>query len=198
MQVEVVLPFPAFLAPVRSCRSTVILGSMAALREAGHFDAYQAALPPELRETLVFTVAGVWLPVEAARAHYRACDSLALSSDTQAELGQATLARTKGALLGTALRVAKDAGVTPWSVLPHFQRFWLRGYDGGAIRVTRLGPKEAQLEVTECVLLESRYYRNALRGHTRGILDVLCRKAYLHERPSSGPSSSATYRAQWV
>jgi hypothetical protein len=176
----------------------VLLGSIAALREAGHEATYRASLPHEARETLTMLIAGTWIPLDVALAHYRACDALGLTSDAQVELGRSTLSRTKGSILGTALRLAQDAGVTPWSVLPHFQRFWLRGYDGGGIRVTRIGPKEAEIDVVECGLTESRYYRNALRGHTLGIVQALCQKAYLHERPGLHPHGAVTYRAQWV
>jgi hypothetical protein len=59
------------------------------------------------------TVAGVWIPLEAAMVHYRALDSLLLSTEVQMRLGGATFERIRGTLLGTMLRFANDAGVTP-------------------------------------------------------------------------------------
>ena len=29
--------------------------------------------------------------------------------------------------------VAKEAGVSPWTIFPQFQRFWSRGYDGNGV-----------------------------------------------------------------
>ncbi len=69
---ETILAFPVPCPPVRHARSTILLGSMASLRAAGHFETYAAALPVEHRDVLFQTVAGVWIPVEVARAHYRA------------------------------------------------------------------------------------------------------------------------------
>lgn len=194
----VVLAYPEPIVPVTVVRSTVLLSSVAALREAGHYDLYLAALPREFHEPLLESVVGMWLPLAVATAHYRACDSLVLSADSQAKLGRAVFDRTKGTLLGTAVRLAQNAGVTPWTVFPYFQRFWLRGYDGGGIRVTRVGPKEALIEVVSVGLLDVPYYRSALRGLLTGVIALFCRQAYVHERPGGRRSGEATYRAQWA
>ena len=195
---DVVLAFPANAVATRAVRSTVLLGSIASLKEEGHFDRMSAALEPAHRDTLLQAVAGVWIPLEAALAYYRACDSLGLSSDAVAKLGGATFARIQGALLGTVLRMANGAGVTPWTILPQLQRFWDRAYQGGAVQITRVGPKDAQLEVTRCPLADSHYYRHALRGLTSSVLSLFCQKVYVHERPGGRPEGAATLRAQWV
>lgn len=194
---DVVLAFPAHAVATRAVRSTVLLGSITSLKEEGHFDRMSAALEPAYRDTLLQAVAGVWLPLEAALAYYRACDSLGLSSDAVAKLGGATFTRIQGALLGTVLRMANGAGVTPWTILPQLQRFWDRAYQGGAVQITRVGPKDAHLEVTRCPLADSHYYRHALRGLTSSVLSLFCQKVYVHERPGR-PEGAATLRAQWV
>jgi hypothetical protein len=175
-----------------------MLGAIEGLRAAGYFEAYKKALDPSWHDTMINAVAGVWIPLEVAKAHYRACDSLGLSPDTTVALGRATFERTAGTLLGTALRMAKEAGVTPWAVLPMFQRFWLRGNDGGGIRVMRHGPKEAQVDVVQTALLESPYYRGALRGLVTALVSLFCKKVYVSERPVPRPSTSIALRVQWV
>lgn len=194
---EAVLSFPERVPSVRHVRSTLLLASLQSLRDAGHFDRYAKALPPEHHEVLLGAVAGVWIDIAHATAHYEACTSLGLSPDRQMELGRGTFARTKVTILGTSVRLAQDAGVTPWTVLPHFQRFWARGLDGGAIRIARLGPKDAQLEVKNCSLLDIDYFRNGLRGLATGMIELFCRKAYLRQRPTRA-STTVSFSAQWA
>ena len=88
--------------------------------------------------------------------------------------------------------------MTPWSVMPHFQRFWERGYDGGGVRCTRLGPKEARLELVAVRVVDSRYYRNALRGLVMGVVELFCNKAYATESPGKRGPGTVSYRVQWA
>lgn len=196
--VDVVLAFPQQAVATRTVRSTVILGSIATLREAGHYDAWSAALDPAHRDALLQAVAGVWLPLETALAYYGACDSLGLSSDAVARLGGITFGRVQGTLLGTVLRMANGAGVSPWTILPQLQRFWDRAYQGGAVQITRQGPKDAHLAVARCVLVESHYYRHALRGLTSSVLSLFCHKVYVQERAGPRPEGTLVLHAQWV
>ena len=101
-------------------------------------------------------------------------------------------------MFGTVLRLAKGAGVTPWTVLPHLQRFWERGYDGGGLSVWRLGPKEARIELAQCSLAEVRYFRNALRGLFSSVVQLFCTRAYLQEAPGTRPRGGFAVRAQWA
>jgi hypothetical protein len=195
---EFVLAFPARTTPLRSVRSTLLMGSIAGLRANGHFEAWSAIVPESAREELLRLVAGVWVPVETAMAHYRACDSLRLSSEEQARLGGATFARVRGTLLGTMLKLGNGAGVTPWTLMPHLQRFWDRAYEGAAIQVLRVGPKDAHLDVAECPFAEVRYYRNALRGLLVAVLDLFCDKAYMQERAGARAPGTIAFRAQWA
>lgn len=194
---DIVLAFPAGATATRAVRSTVLLGSIATLREEGHYDAWASALQAEHRDAILQAVAGVWLPLDTALAYYTACDALHLSSDAVAKLGGATFQRIRGTLLGTVLRMANGAGVTPWTVMPHLQRFWDRAYQGGAIQVTREGPKDARLVVERCALAEHHYYRNALRGLTTSVLGLFCQRVYVHETGTRSPGT-LTLHAQWV
>lgn len=195
---EVILAFPAHAVATRAIRSTLILGSVASLRAAGYYDAYCRALDPAHRDAILQAVAGVWLPLEAALAHYRAGDALGLSSDAIAKLGAATFERVQGTLMGTVLRMANGAGVTPWTVMPHLQRFWDRAYQGGALQVTRLGPKDAQLEVARCAFADTHYFRQAIRGLTASVLALFCQKVYVHEPAGARAAGAMALHAQWV
>jgi hypothetical protein len=195
---DVVLAFPQRAVATRAVRSTVILGSVATLRAAGHYDAWSAALDPVHRQTVLEAVAGVWIPLDAALAYYGACDALRLSGEAVAKLGGATFGRIQGTLLGTVLRMANGAGVTPWTIMPQLQRFWDRAYKGGAVQITRLGPKDARLEVARCALVESHYYRNALRGLTASVITLFCQKVYVQEQAGQRTEGTLALHAQWV
>jgi len=196
--VDIVLAFPPRASATRTVRSTVLLGSIATLREAGYYDPWSAGLDAEHRDTLLQAVAGAWIPLEAALAYYRACDSLGLSSDAVAKLGAATFVRVQGTLLGTVLRMANGAGVTPWTIAPQLQRFWDRAYQGGAVQVTRHGPKDARLHVARCPLVDSHYYRHALRGLTTSVFALFCHKVYVQEGPGPRLEGTLVLHAQWV
>lgn len=195
---EVVLALPEPIVRARHVRSTVLLSSIAAVRAAGFAEQYMAALPPQHGETLRESVVGMWVPMEVAVAHYRACESLALPTESQVTLGRATFDRTQGTLLGTAVKLSRAAGASPWTVLPLFQRFWLRGFDGGGIAVYKLGPKDAQVDCFSVEVNDVRYFRNALRGLVTGVLELFTSKCYVKELTGSREPGAVHFRAQWA
>ena len=74
-------PLPAPLAElslVKEVRGTTLVSSLRGVRDGGHFGAYLANLLPEYREVIPLVVAGEWVPIDVALAHYRACDALGL------------------------------------------------------------------------------------------------------------------------
>jgi hypothetical protein len=166
--------------------------------EAGLKDPYLAVVPPDVWSVIESAVAGMWIPVETALAHYMACDRIGLSSESAAALGRGTFERTKGMLLGTAVGLAKSVGVTPWSLVPHLQRFWLRGNDGAGVSAVKLGPKEVRIDVVGSPLFRSRYYRGAYRGIAMSLFELVAQKAYAHEVRRSRDEDSLSLRVQWV
>lgn len=194
---EVILALPARIAPIRHVRSTVILASIASVRNRGEQGAYERALAAEHKETLLTAVAGTWIALPTALAHYAACDALGLTPDQQVHAGRSTFDGSRGTILGTAVRMARGAGVTPWVALPMMQRFWNRGCDGGGIGVTRAGPKDAHLSVVQCPLLASPYFRHGLRGLCAAMLDLFCTRTFVSERPQHD-ALTVRYRVQWA
>ncbi len=195
---EIVLAFPEPIVPTRHIRSTLLMGGLTSLQAAGFGDAYAAVSPPEVQAAIGAAVAGMWIPIDIAVAHYMACDELGLSNDSAAQLGRATFERTKGLLLGSAIGLARGIGVTPWTLMPHLQRFWLRGWDWGGVRATKRGPKEVDVDIVGCPVMRSRYYRAAQRGLLGVLFELVCEKAYVHERAFGDAPSSGGLRAQWV
>ncbi len=195
---EIVVPLPSPLQPFRNARSTVILSSIDVFRHSPRWEDYVKALDPRHKETLLTAVAASWIPLPAASAHYAAGDALELSVDEQVANGRKTFDRAGSSIFGTVIKLAKNAGVTPWTLISHFQRFWTRTYDGGGVSVAKVGPKEAWVDLVQAPLCESRYFRNALRGVILSGVDMFCGKAYMFERPGARPHDGALYRIQWA
>jgi hypothetical protein len=195
---EVILPLPERFERVRHIRSTVLMSSYAAIRDGGYDALYREALPKEHHAVLFEAVAGMWIPIEVAVAHYEACAALGLSHDVQLALGRDLGHKIQGTILGTAVRMTREAGVTPWSVMPHFQRIWNRAYDGGGLYVEKRGPKEAHMEVHRAAQADCAYWRAALCGLSVGIIELFCRKAYMQETTTKRPPGCASFRVQWA
>jgi hypothetical protein len=197
---EVVVPFPVprnQVPKAHAYRSTWILSSLGALKQAGHYEKYLAKLPPQHHEDIFSLVAGVWMPLSLAHVHYEACDRLDLPVSEQLALGRAVGDRAQGTMLSTGVRLAKAAGVTPWTVLPQYPRLWQRGVDGGALAVYKLGPKEARIDIVGCELFSIGYFRAAFRGVLHGMAALFCRTSFIHDVPTAA-KDEATFRFQWA
>jgi hypothetical protein len=198
LEAQVILPLPARFEWVRNIRSTLLMSSYASVRDAGYDAAYRAALPKEHHAAIFEAVAGMWIPIETAVAHYNACATLGLSHDKQLALGRIAGEKIQNTILGTAVRMAREAGVTPWTVMPQFQRFWSRAFDGGALYVEKRGPKEAHFEVHKAPNADCVYWRAALCGLGMGMLELFCRKAYMLETTKKRTPGQASFRIQWA
>ena len=195
---EVILPLPEAVTPVANVRSTIVIASIQDTKSDGDYEAYLRAIPEEHRAELLSPVAGTWMPLAVATAHYRACDSLGYPHEKAIARGRRAVDRIGAVSFGTALRALLQTGGTPWTVAAQFPRFWARAYDGGALGLCKLGPKEAYVDVVACALLRIPYYRGALHGLTAGILNVFCTKLYMREERGPAGPDSMRLRAQWV
>jgi len=195
---DVFLPFPPTFPAARNAKSTVLQSSVAAVRMSTRFDAYMRHLPPAHQQVLLHAVAGTWIPIDVAHAHYEACDAAGFTADEAFANGRRTFDQAGQVVFGTVLKMAKAAGVTPWTTLEQLQRFCARGYDGGGVQVHRLGPKEARIQVVKVRLMESPYYRGALRGVFASAMELFCTKVYLTEKPGARPFGTITMRQQWA
>jgi hypothetical protein len=182
----------------RHIRSTVLISSRAALQAAGRFEAYEAHFSPAQRTELTHAIAGTWLPFELAFAHYSACEALALPESEQIRMGRKTGDRVNGTLLGTIARLARSAGVTPWTLIEQLPRFWSRGFDGGEVQQVRLGPKEARITIAEQPLLRFRYFRYGLAGTAEMQLSPFCTRAFVRVEGFDARSFATAYRYQWA
>ena len=107
------VPFPRpreQIADAKHFRSTWLTASQATLRERGLGDRYEAALDPRHRAAVLAAVAGVWLPMDVAAAHYNACDQLGLTDSELVEIGRAAMRRANATALSFMTRMAQSAG----------------------------------------------------------------------------------------
>lgn len=187
------------IEPVTHVRSTLVAASLLSLRSLGHTDAYLRLLPATLHDTILQTVAGMWLPIDVGVAHYRAADALGLSTDEQLDVGRGVAERVQNSLLGTLARVARGAGVTPWTALEYAPKLWSRVLQGGAVALYRLGPKEARFECHGAPdLAELRYFRNGFRGMFLGSGQLFCRKLYVHDLAVFSARKVIGFQVSWA
>ena len=169
---EIILPFPA---PARDDRDgeaklrSTLVASSARVAAAAQSSSIATArlLPAEHREVILSTVAGLWLPMEVGLAHYEAVDRLGFTTEEEEQIGAEVSHKLHDTFLGTVMKMATNAGVTPWTLLPKGNQFYGRLFrGGGGTRVIKLGPKEARSDVVGLPLL-SRFpslSRHAVRG----------------------------------
>jgi hypothetical protein len=199
----VILPFPAplaQLAPVTEIRSTLIASSIQALRAHGHIERYGALLPEQHRDKLLHCIAGQWFPLPVGVAHYQACEELGLSIEQQREIGSDVSHRIHVSVLGVVVKMAKGLGVTPWTALGRGNQLYARILRGGGSQMTKLGPKEAQIELGRLPLLEIPYFRTAALGMYQTAIGLFATRAHVRLVPaqSRAPGYLTTMHASWV
>jgi hypothetical protein len=179
-------------------RSTLIAASVQGLREMGWEDRYFAALAPERHMELRMLTAGVWVPIDLAITHYRACDAMGLTPLETERIGENVSLRTQKSFVGMLGRAAAGAGATPWNVLAHVHRIYARMVDGADHCVYRVGPKEALLVNVGCSLVEIPYFRTALVAYYRAIVGMLASTVYASEVPRYRRPLTVGVRLAWV
>ncbi|MGO8993286.1 MAG: hypothetical protein ACLQVI_08145 [Polyangiaceae bacterium] len=192
---EEILPFPAARAelvpPVSQVRGTWIAASYRGLGQQGLKDAYLAKLDPKYASIVANAAYENWLPVDVLVAHYAACEALQLPSFQLTALGAEATRLTQGSVVGMVAKLAGAVDITPWTVLPHLQRLWDRALVGGGLSVTKLGPKEARIEVVGFPVCRFRYCRIGMRGVLTGMIEMFCTKAHVTELPEWTDTSGA-------
>jgi len=178
-------------------KSTLLTASIEAIKKSGRFEAYAARLGPSLQREMLFGVAGVWLPMEIASAHYAAVDSLGFTIAEIVENGRSVGSRLNSTFLGTVIKLAGQAGTTPWLPLGQTGKLFERVFQGGGLQVERLGPKEARIELVGLPILSSAYFRGALCGQVQAGCELFCKRAYARDVGGHLPGAGVI-RVSWV
>jgi hypothetical protein len=194
------LPSPkSHVADATHFRSTWLTASQGTLRARGLRERYEAQVAAEHRDVLLNIVAGTWLPMEIARAHYTACDRLNLPTDELLEIGAEATRKASKTHIAFIAHMAQVAGATPWTMLAQTPRIWARTFrGGGAIAVAKLGPKDARLEIHGFPVAGLRYLRVTMRSIVGGMLELFCERAYAKDLPHISDDRILAMRIAWV
>jgi hypothetical protein len=169
------------IPPVTRVRSTALHSTLRALETRGLLSRYGENLPDGLRATVMSVVPAMWIDVSLAVAHYAAVDALCIPVSEQIAIGTSAGGSAQRFLTATLLRMSREAGVTPWAVMPHTHRLWDRMCEGGDISVDRVGPKEAILTMRGLPYARSQYFRVAARAGFQAGLSHWCLRCYVTE-----------------
>ena len=186
---EIVVAFPRppdALGAATRVRSTLLVSSLQSLRRRGRENDYLALLPAEHHRTVLTLVAGAWIPMPLAEAHYLACQGLGFQRSELLAIGREVGDRIEGSVLATMVRMAGSVGATPWTALAQIGRLYGRIFDGGGgVSVARRGPKDARVRFTGMPLVHIPYYRGAMAGVVEIGLQLFCTKAYVTDVPGT-------------
>jgi hypothetical protein len=196
---ELILDYPKVLEPVTAIRSTLITSSLSSLRERGLFERYDALQTSSHRQEILSVVAGKWLPVEIALAHYRACDALGLSESEQFALGKDVSRRVHETFLNLIVKAARGVGMTPWLLLPRGNDMNRRLCIGGGVRICKLGPKSVRIELARLPQLAIPYVRNGIVGLYAAAVELLADNvtARIVKSESFEPTRLLVLRIDW-
>jgi hypothetical protein len=196
------LPFPAppaNLGVATHVRSTLIATSLQSLRTRSLLDRYTKLLQGPHKETVLTAVAGSWIAMDAAVAHYKACDALRLDTRLQLAMGMDVGDRVHGTFLGMMVRTARTAGVTPWAALAQSSKLHGRLFSGGGgISVSELGPKDARVDMVGNPLCDVDYFRTGMRGVYQAAVQLFCASAYSVELARGRAPRSTAMRISWA
>ena len=200
-QLEQILPFPAarreLVAPVTKVKGTWLATSLRGLKAQGLQEDYVARLDPQYAAVIVNAAYKDWLPVEVLLAHYDACDKLHLPAFQLIALGTEATRLAQGSVVGIVAKLAGGAVVSPWTILAQLQRLWDRVLLGGGVSVTKVGPKDARVELAGFPACRYRYCRIGLRGVLTAMTEMFCTKAHVSE-VAPWTDNSGAMRIAWV
>jgi hypothetical protein len=183
-------------ARITHIRSTLIASSIQTLRERELLERYLRCLPKHHHAQLLAPQAPSWLPIEVAEVHYTSCERMELASDELNALWDAVLRNVTQTMLAQFVRSGRAIGGTPWHSLAQSERLFSRLKRGGAIRVTRRGPKEALIASSGCTLYRIPYFARAYTALLRAAALMFAKTAYA--RQLSAPDLEHRVVLAWV
>lgn len=159
--------------PLVAVKGMLLQTSLEELKAIECFDRYAELLGPSKLAELTDYLVGEWVPVEAMRTHYTACEDLRLTPMQLDEVGRRVGERLQNRLLSTLAATSRMAGFSPWIAIPPMYRMAGRVFQGSTARVTKIGPKEGELVIYGNSLFDFQYFRVAYCGTVRGMFGLL-------------------------
>ena len=181
---EILVPFPSPLEPTTQVRSTLICASIQALRQIGRYDEYMKLLTPEQRADAQALTAGLWLPIERGVLHYKACDRVQIAKSERMRIGGDVAHRIQQSLVSVIVRLTREGGMTPWTVISNAEKLRQRSWVGGGIQMSKLGPKDARLEWVGQPCGQSEHFRAGFTGLLKALCELYARRVFASEDPA--------------
>jgi hypothetical protein len=180
---------------VLQVRGSLIASSLETIRQLGLFDRYEAHLPAQHHDAVVYVLAASWVPIDVAMAHYGACEEMQLTEPELHEIGRHVSQRIMGTFLGTLVRTASKIIATPGMPLRHYPRLWDRLLEGGGCTVSMMGSRDARIESRGVPMFRYRYFRIAYNGLIRGAASVF--RSDVQTRIRNATDSALTIDLGW-
>jgi hypothetical protein len=182
-------------------RGSLVLASLKLLKETGHYPTYEANLPPEQRDELVYLLAASWVPISLLATHFATVDGLDLSDAQLARIGETTGAQILDSLFGAMVRAARQAGADagPWIAMRQVDRIWERIFQVGGAAVIQTGPKDAIIEVQGLPIAGSRFFRVSHSAFIRGAMMLVAKACFVKPVAARKPNpESFAVSLSWV
>lgn len=167
------------------------------MQERDLFDRFTALLPRRLAGKLPTMTATEWISLADALDVYAALDALGLTPTEQVDVGRAVSTANNGVVITTIARLAGSVGVSPWFVMQHAHRAWLRSNRGGAIAVYKTGEKSARLEFWRVPLARSPFFVTSMRGAIAVGIEPFCERAIVTEVAGQTTAEGFALRVAW-
>jgi hypothetical protein len=184
------------VGPCKAVKSTLLLGSLQALRRRGHYDRYLEVLAPSARDDIKALAAPTWVPVSLAEAHYGACDSLRMSVTEMLAMG-AESSRVNAVGVHALVGLARVGGADVWTLLDRLPSSWKLMYLGGDLQTEKTGPKDARVFCTGNCLARFAYWRTGMRGVGESIFRHFCTRVFIKESDRRS-KDSVTFSISWA
>jgi hypothetical protein len=154
-------------ARVTDIRGVLLHAGLKQLQDSGHYEQYLAHLPPALHQQVVHALASSWVPVDLYAAHLEAIDAL---TDAQiVKLSEPVGAGLLHSLFASFVRAARNNGADGvWFGVRQADRVFARIHQGGACKVTQVGPKDVVIDVSGLNFAHTRCFRIAHCAFLRG------------------------------
>ena len=156
---------------VTDIRGIVLQTRLKLMREHGHYDEYVGRLRQPHRDQILNALASSWVPMEVSLAHYEALDSMPLSDAQISRMAEPMGAGLFQNLFASLVKMARSSGAEAgiWFGLKQADRVFQRMYNGGGVKVTQVGPKDAFIDIGSLAFADSRCFRLSHCAFLRGI-----------------------------
>lgn len=196
---QILVPHSEPIPRASAIRSTLLQGSLRALRENHMYERWLVLVDPAQRDAIIEAIAPTWLPIEIGLAHYLACDELGVDEAQLVRIGEAVGARLQSTLLGVGAKLAHASGLSNTVMAQCFEKLWPRLIVGGSVQLELVGPKDLVIELRAGVLPRSSYFRGTFIGNVKAAAKLVgLTSVYAKQLTYSSAKDRFAVQMSWV